>query len=399
MLVQDLAAVTADLLQAVCAGRWPESQTLEFKREAPGSSDKDKHELLKDVCALANSDGGDIVFGIGEVNGVASDITPITCEPADSLMRRIAQTLEAGTDPRILGTRMQRIEVAAGYLLVMRVPPSYQGPHAVKVNSARRFVMRNGTTTSDLSFDQLRMAFDRTASLTARARKFIQERTDGLARRISPKPLIHGPTRALHFVPIGGLAGRQAIDLRALHGQSFMRLLESEWGGGSRVFNLDGLVVYPGGTPDDGHYGYLQVFRDGTFEAASLAGGSFQQHPSMPDKLVIWSLDMTKWFRERSTTILNLAKDFGLSGPAVVSFSMLNVEGYELSLDAVFPRGGYAKPDRAHLMAPEVWVENLESASVDDFARPLLDTLWQGFGMDHCQDYDATTGAYRPRQR
>jgi hypothetical protein len=52
MLAQSLSSVSVSLLQSVCDGKWPESSTLEFKREAPGTSDRDKHELLKDVCAL-----------------------------------------------------------------------------------------------------------------------------------------------------------------------------------------------------------------------------------------------------------------------------------------------------------------------------------------------------------
>ena len=259
--------------------------------------------------------------------------------------------------------------------------------------------MRVGTNTSDLTFDQLRMAFDRTATLADRARSFIGQRVDLLIKRRSPKPLIHGPIRALHFVPIAGLAGRQAVDLQALHGQPFTRLLENDWGGGSRVFNLDGLVVYPGAGPDEDHCGYAQAFRNGAFEAASLGGGTYQQHQSAREKLIVWSLDMTKWFRERSSTILSLAKDYGLTGPAVISFSMLHVEEYELTIDAFFPRRGFAKPDRPHLVAPEVWIENLESARVDDFARPLLDTLWQGFGMERCFDYDPSTGEYKPRRQ
>ena len=399
MLATNLESVTASLLQSVCDGRWSESISVEFKREAPGTFDRDKHELLKDVCAMANAEGGDITFGINEVDGAASAITPISAEPGDALMRRIAQTIESGLEPRVLGIRLHRVDVVGGYVLVLRVPPSYQGPHGIKVNTSRRFVMRTGTTTSDLTFDQLRTAFDRTASLAERARAFTAQRIDALSHRKTPKPLIHGPIRALHFVPIGGLSGRQAIDLQALHGQPFTRLLESDWGGGSRVFNLDGLVVYPGAAPDDGHYGYAQAFRNGAFEAASLGGGSFQQHPSMLEKLVVWSLDMSKWFRERSATILSLAKDFGLSGPAVISFSMLHVEEYELTIDAFFPRRGFAKPDRPHLVAPEIWIDNLESTEVDDFARPLLDTLWQGFGMERCMDYEPGTGAYKPRRQ
>lgn len=398
MLASNFDSINASLLQSICDGKWSESVSVEFKRDAPGTSERDKHELLKDVCALANSEGGDLVFGINEEDGAASSLTPITAEPADALMRRITQTIEASVEPRILGIRMLRVEVTQGYVLILRVPQSYQGPHGIRVNTSRRFVMRSGTTTSDLTFDQLRTAFDRTASLADRTRAFIAQRAESLSLRKSPKLLIRGPIRALHFVPLGGLSGRQTIDLQALHSREFTRLLEDDWGGGSRIFNLDGLVVYPGGTSDDEHYGYVQSFRNGAFEAASLGGGSYQQHSSAPEKLVIWSADMSKWFRERSATILSLAKDSGFSGPAVVSFSIFHVEEYELTVDVLFQRRGQNKSDRNHLIAPEVWIENLESANVDDFVRPLLDTLWQGFGMTRCLDYDSDTGAFQPRR-
>ena len=70
-----------------------------------------------------------------------------------------------------------------------------------------------------------------------------------------------------------------------------------------------------------------------------------------------------------------------------------------MTVDAFFQSRGYAKPDQQHLIAPEVWIEDLESASVDDFAHPLLDTLWQGFGMERCLDYDPSTGEYKPRRQ
>lgn len=398
MLAPNIAAVDLALLKMVCESAWSESSTLEFKRDAPGNADKDKHELLKDVCALANADGGDIVFGIDEVDGVASTLVPISSEPADALVRRINQTVESGIEPRLLGLQITKVDAESSYLLVVRVPASYLGPHSIKVNNSRRFVMRNGTNTSDLSFDQLRMAFDRTASLGERARAFVRERNRALESRTTPKRLIFGPIRAVHFVPLGGLAGKQAPDLKAMHNQTYMRLLEGEWGGGSRVFNLDGLVVYPSGS-DDGHDGYAQIFRTGAMESASLAGSSYQEHQSLPERLFVWSLGMSNYFRERTETFLALARDLGQTGPAIVSFSMLHVGQFELAVDSRHsPRGGYM-PDRDHLVAPEVWVDNLETANVDEIVRPLLDTLWQGFGVERCLDYDAKTGQYMPRNR
>ncbi len=397
MLAPSFSAIKPSLIADICASAWPESSTLEFKRDAPGNSDKDKHELLKDISALANSDGGDIVFGINELNGVAAEVSPLGSEAADALIRRITQTVESGVEPRILGLQFLPIDVSGGYVLVVRVPSSFLGPHTIKVNNSRRFVIRNGTSISDMTFDQIRLAFDRTATLGEQARRVVHERNELLKQRLTPKPLIVGPIKAVHFVPLNGIAGKQQPNLQTIYSTDFTKLLEPEWGGGSRVFNLDGVVVFPGGRTDEEHYGYAQVFRTGAMESASLGGGGYQRHPSEEEKFYVWSLDMTKFFRERTGTFLALAREHGLSGPAVISFSLLHVTNYELGIDSMRMFRNSPKADRDHLIAPELWIDSLEAANIDDVTRPLLDTLWQGFGVERCLDFDPNTGAYKPR--
>ncbi len=72
MLSTRLGDIDAVLLDQACAENWPESQTLEFKRQLPAKDDSGRVEFLKDVSALANAEGGDLVFGIAEVNAKAS---------------------------------------------------------------------------------------------------------------------------------------------------------------------------------------------------------------------------------------------------------------------------------------------------------------------------------------
>ncbi|MGH8576375.1 MAG: AlbA family DNA-binding domain-containing protein, partial [Gammaproteobacteria bacterium] len=215
MLLETLDRVSADLLRKLCDDRCPESDTLDFKRELPGGLDKDKHELLKDVCSLANTDGGDLVYGVEEKAGAASALVPLTGESADAARRRISQILDAGLEPRVQGLRLHHVEVTGGYVLILRVPASFDGPHCVRTNNNRRFVMRNGTSATDLTFDQLRAAFDRTATLAERARRFIARRLQLVIDHKTPKPLLVGPLWVVHLVPVAGLAGRQTVDLNA----------------------------------------------------------------------------------------------------------------------------------------------------------------------------------------
>lgn len=52
-----------------------EDDSLEFKRE-PWADEEGKKECAKDIAALANAQGGGIVVGIAERDGIAAGATP-----------------------------------------------------------------------------------------------------------------------------------------------------------------------------------------------------------------------------------------------------------------------------------------------------------------------------------
>ena len=196
---------------------------------------------------------------------------------------------------------------------------------------------------------------------------------------------------------MGGLAGRQSANLVSLNGQGFTQFLESDWDSGSRSFNLDGLVMFPGSASDEDHCGYSQVFRNGIMEAASVAGGVHQTGDGDPARQVVWAADTTKFFRERTETFISVAKSWGLVGPAVLSYALLNVNGYELSSSTRYFSRKKPESDRPHLVVPELWIDSLESVKIDQIVRPLLDILWQGFGLERCLDFEANSGVYKPQ--
>jgi hypothetical protein len=399
MLLEDLGQVTAEYLQRLCNDRCPESETLDFKRELPGNSDKEKHELLKDVCALANASGGDLVYCIEEDGGAATSIVPATSEPEDAAKRRLAQILDAGLEPRVAGISFKHIDVAGGYALIVRVPTSYDGPHCVRINSNRRFVTRNGTGTSDMTFEQIRSAFDRTAALAETARNFVNTRQDLIAKRKTPTPTLQGPNWVLHLVPLAGIAQRKTVNLREVHAQSFSRFAGPDWGGISRTFNFDGLAVHPGGAQADGYYVYTHIFRTGALETAQLGGDKRQTTQGGPERAIVWSLDMSKFFHSSVTKFIEAARSWGFAGPALLGVAIVNVQGFELGIGNAFHRFSQATADRPNLILPEVWINSLDTVSIDDAIRPSLDMLWQAFGVERCLDFDEETGAYSPRRR
>ncbi|MBO3750909.1 ATP-binding protein [Streptosporangiaceae bacterium NEAU-GS5] len=53
-------------LEALTTALVPEAEDLDFKRDLYGNSDKDRRALTTDAAAMANTQGGIIVLGIGE---------------------------------------------------------------------------------------------------------------------------------------------------------------------------------------------------------------------------------------------------------------------------------------------------------------------------------------------
>lgn len=131
----------------------PETQTLEFKARLPDKGP----ELAKDIAALANAEGGDILFGVGETDGRAcleAERTPVGGDWAE----RLANLLAAYLRPRDFVEELRHLVLRAepelpGEVLVVSVPPA---PYVVAVargataESPVTYPVRIGVTTAYL---------------------------------------------------------------------------------------------------------------------------------------------------------------------------------------------------------------------------------------------------------
>ena len=118
-----------------------ESTTLDFKRQIGFSSDKDKHEFAKDISALANTQGGAIVYGKEDKRegGKIVGILPETFEP-DQMHQIISQRCDP---PPAFEARI--VKSGEKYFVVLEVPESKLKPHEVVQN--REVWVRRGATS------------------------------------------------------------------------------------------------------------------------------------------------------------------------------------------------------------------------------------------------------------
>src|SRR5579863_7950182 len=88
-----------------------ESLTLDYKASPALARDR-KYELCKDVSALANSAGGQIIYGIEE-----KDQKPFKIDDGVEGITRewVEQVIDSNVHPRILGLTITPIELAKGF--------------------------------------------------------------------------------------------------------------------------------------------------------------------------------------------------------------------------------------------------------------------------------------------
>jgi hypothetical protein len=385
MIPGELTAIDEPLLASACAQRWPESQTLDFKRLIPGTDERSSREFLKDVCAMANSDGGDLVYGIDDAQGHANVLSPIsaTAEPSDAAKRRLSQLLQSAIEPRIEGVSVHAVVLVTGdYVLVVRIPSSFQRPHRFRSGGHTRWVVRVGTHTVDLTYEQIRDAFARTATLTEGARRFRDERISRVLSNTTGRPMQSGPRCVVHLIPIASIAGKASADIRHLY-NAYQAFMYHDWSGATRTLNLDGLVVHPGGQADS--FAYTQIFRTGVLEASRFMGAT------RTDLKIIPSGVISGFIRDSIQKFITAAVQWNISGPAIIAASLLNVGEYSFAFQGRYQVTQQNAADRMNMILPEIWIEQLGNVQdIDSIARPLLDTLWQAFDLEACGFYNAS---------
>ena len=189
MLHKSIDSITeSDLQSLVTEGRREDTQ-LEFKLTVPGSSDDEKREFLKDVSAMANSQGGDIIYGIREDRttpedaGKAAELIGITGAGADATKLWMFELLNSSIDERMIGVTICDVQLSAGgFALVVRVPRSWNSPHVVRHKNHWRFYARNSAGVYAMNVTDLRTAFLLSDTLTQRLEAVRKERLDEIIK-------------------------------------------------------------------------------------------------------------------------------------------------------------------------------------------------------------------------
>ena len=156
-----------------------EGRRIDYKRDPIGDSDSNKTEFVRDATSFANADGGYIVFGMEEENGLPTKVCGLWSIDADAEILRLEQILRGGARPQVFGVATRAIPLSAGgAAIVMRIPRSWAGSHMVTRAGQYRFWSRASNGKYLMEVEQLRDQFLMFGGVADKVRAFRQERVE-----------------------------------------------------------------------------------------------------------------------------------------------------------------------------------------------------------------------------
>ncbi len=376
--------VQADI-EALVDGGVPEGQTLDYKQALPAAwADRDRADLLADLCSFANTQGGWILYGVreerdvaGRATGIPEAATGLAGLNADGERLRIDQMAAAGIEPRIPGLRIRAVDgFSDGPVLVVHIPRSWLRPHMRADRSP--FYGRNSAGKYRLDVQQIRASMLGTEAVAERIRRFRQDRLGAILTGAGPGPLCAGCKLVMHVVPLASFESSPSgvsIPLEQA------RLLPPGGGAHDYRYNLDGRLGFEHFLDQEDQRRkvdrYVQVFRTGPIEALSCFSRENGQRVggrSLEGEVI---RALTDYLREYLR--------WGVPAPVFVMLSIVEAAGWGLVSELSAGRSFLF--DRDLIELPEVFVEDL-GADAGQLLRPAFDTLWQASGAEGSPSYD-----------
>lgn len=369
MIRKALDAIVESDLTALIANGVTEGRQIEYKRELPGNTDADKKEFLADVSSFANTNGGDILFGLEENQGLPTAIIPLQLADLDLEIRRLDGIISQGLEPRIRHTiRAINLE-NGGYVMVVRAERSWIGPHRVVFKGHDKFYGRSSAGKYPLDVSQLREAFAASAGLTEGFKSLVSDRLH-LINNDPPIPFVDGSKVIVHCVPLQALTEQPNVDvLRFAEYAHQIPLLSNtlrNW-----LINFDGLLGYAG---QETAHAYTQLFRNGLIEAVSGTllrygnqGANFIPHISLEQKAL-----------QHIKKCFGVFSRLGVVPPIAISLTLLGVKGFVIQASQWSDPG---MPIRQQdLFLPPVVLQQFDEP-LPKLLKPIFDLIWNASGL------------------
>lgn len=368
-----------------------ESRTLDYKRDWPADRDA-RAEIAKDVCAFANTMGGDIVFGVDDrKTGVAVEIVPVVVGNLDQELLALTSYLRDTLEPRVAGALLtHEVSMAVGgNVVILRVAPSLSAPH--RVTKDNHFYTRTSVGKAPMDIHGIRHAFAAGTALGNDIRTFRDDALSRIVSRENPVPELNGPLCVCHFVPVSAFSRQDMHSIDELLGAADKLRKVYDFPLSRPEVNLDGAVCVTRGQSEGARRNYAQLYRNGVVEvvyADLLIRSPLDDTGGMSLFPELYEIPLVRCgLRAMAEALATL----GVVPPAYLMLSWLMGPSTRIAVERPYNQADFiALP--AHLseiIAPPVYIEDF---SVDPLTvlRPVFDVIWNAVGVAHTKTDFAT---------
>ena len=133
--------ITADETRRLVTEHVPEDRHLDYKQAPYPSTESGTKELLKDVTAFVNADGGYIIIGISD-DGMGQADAFVSVENPEDARRSIIDRCLEKIDPRLPALDIAIHQVDGNNLVIVRVPESDHKPHCARPDAEHHYFWR-----------------------------------------------------------------------------------------------------------------------------------------------------------------------------------------------------------------------------------------------------------------
>lgn len=368
-----------------------ERKRREYKKELPKASSEARKEFVADVSSMANTEGGDIFYGIEEDRRthLASAVPGVPTVDAENQIATVQNVLRDSIRPRLPHLEMQLVDIdGRNSVFMVRVGRSHLAPHHNLLNL--RFFARNTNGKYPLDVSELSDMILRREALPDRMRKFRRDRLDVI--RFSPEEMPSPVTReqklVLHFMPEQSFGRLEVIDVGQLNQPTVRSRIASpavlDTLGLSWRANIDGFM-FMNGKANTEYQWYAQVFYDGTVEITNGVAFAIAQgqdfHPAWVEDHVFQAF---KFVRETYRAL-------GLRSRVTIFVSLLGVRAFEASLGIFLRKIEYTGHSTAIGRDPALYNEVTIADMEEDEKMavwPIAQQLWRSVGFSAAISYD-----------
>lgn len=234
--------VEADLLDLI-GSKAEEGVQLDFKRELPKDDHDGRKAFFSDICAFANTSGGDLIYGMNEVEGVATNLIPQTLPTSpDGYVLKITSSIRDRIEPALHGVHIHPVALSnGGYALVIRVQRSFSGIHRYKADG--QFYIRRSRSNEPLDVPGIVNRVADQLGREDRVTSFFSRRYTNILANEHSLQLSAGPKLVVHIVPARDFLSGEQVDLESISMNENMPFLNDS-GNHSERRTFDGRAFF-----------------------------------------------------------------------------------------------------------------------------------------------------------